>query len=816
MNHTQHAPRPALVHCPVMTEQVVDTAEAEAAGLFRDFEGERHWFCCPACLPAFDADPARYAAIARTLPAPDGPPTAHGHDHGAHDHGAHPAHDHEQHADHAEHANHATHADHGDHSDHAGHSDHAEHADHAGHSDHTGHADHTGHIDHAGHADHMGHAGHGDHVAQFRRLFWIMLAVAVPVIACSPGFAELLGYPLPDQPWAAWVSPVLGTVIFAWGGTPFLSGAVAELRARRPGMMLLIALAITVAFLASWGATLRLLDHELEFWWELALLVVIMLLGHWLEMRAVAQTSSALDSLAALLPDEAEVVHHGEHTITVSPAELRVGQVVIVRPGGRVPADGRVVAGEAAVDESMITGESRPVRRGEGDRVVAGTIATDSAIRVEVAAVGADTALAGIQRLVAEAQASPSRAQRIADRAAAWLFWFALGAAAITLLVWALVGLPDDGVVRAITVLVIACPHALGLAIPLVVAIATERAARAGILVKDRLALERMRVVDTVLFDKTGTLTAGEPALTGIALAPGAGTEDEVLALAAAAESDSEHPLARAVVALARERRLAVPAAAAFASSPAVGVTASVDGRRVRVGGPRLLAEEGLAELPEAAAWHAEGATVLHVVREGAVLGALRLADAIRPESRATVEALRARGRDVVMITGDAEPVARAVAGALGIERVFAGVRPEDKAAKVRELQAEGREVAMVGDGVNDAPALAQADVGIAIGAGTDVAIASAGVVLASSDPRAVLSAIELSEASYRKMRQNLWWAAGYNLVSVPLAAGVLAPIGFTLPMSIGAILMSLSTIVVALNAQLLHRLDLTPGKDVR
>lgn len=636
-----------------------------------------------------------------------------------------------------------------------------------------------------------------------------MLVVAVPVVVSSSMFAMLLGYRLPDATWVGWVAPVLGTVMYFWGGWPFLSGAVAEIRALKPGMMLLIALAITVAFIASMGASLGLLDHQLDFWWELALLIVIMLLGHWVEMRSLAQTTSALDSLAALLPDDAEVVD-GDGVRTIPPADLRVGDVVIVRPGARVPADGRVVSGSASMDESMLTGESRTVRRGAGGTVVAGTIASDSALRVEVTAVGDNTALAGIQRLVVDAQNSSSRAQRLADRAAAWLFWFALGAAVITAVVWTLVGFPDEAVIRTITVLVIACPHALGLAIPLVVSIATERAARGGVLVKDRLALERMRTVDTVLFDKTGTLTRGEPTVTAVVGAGGAG-EEQVLALAAAAEADSEHPLARAIVASARERSIAVPAATDFRSSPAVGVTAVIDGATVRVGGPHLLAEEGAVELPAVEPWRAAGAIILHVLSDGVVIGAMRLEDAIRDESRQAVDALHALGRQVVMITGDAEAVANTVAAELGIDRVFAGVRPEDKSAKVRELQAEGRTVAMVGDGVNDAPALAQADVGIAIGAGTDVAIASAGVVLASSDPRSVLSVIQLSTASYRKMRQNLWWAAGYNLLSVPLAAGVLAPIGFILPMSVGAILMSLSTIVVALNAQLLRRLDLRP-----
>lgn len=674
---------------------------------------------------------------------------------------------------------------------------------------HEAHTDHSEHHASGGQESHQGHAGHGDHVAHFRRLFWIMLAIALPVVALSPMFAMILGYEVPDG--LIWVSPVLGTIMYVWGGAPFLTGAVSELRSRAPGMMLLIALAITVALLASWGATLGLLHHELEFWWELALLIVIMLLGHWIEMRSLAETTSALDSLAALLPDEAERLD-GEEIVVVSPSELRLDDVVVVRPGGRLPADGIVVQGSASIDESMVTGESVPVRRGMGDRVVAGTVATDSGLRVRVGAVGKDTALAGIQQLVADAQASSSRAQRIADRAAAWLFWFALSAAIVTAIVWTVAGMSDDAVIRTITVLVIACPHALGLAIPLVVSIATERAARAGVLVKDRLALERMRTVDTVLFDKTGTLTKGAPAVTGaVALEPY--DENQLLALAAAAERESEHPLAAAIVTAARERGLDIRSAGDFSSSPAVGVTARVDDQIVQVGGPRLLEDAETSELDAVDAWRAQGAIILHVLVDGRVVGALRLSDEVRPESRAAVMALARRGIDVVMITGDAEAVARDVADQLDIRRVFAGVRPEEKSAKVRELQSEGRRVAMVGDGVNDAPALAQADVGLAIGAGTDVAIASAGVILAGDDPRAVLSVIELSRASYRKMAQNLWWAAGYNLLSVPLAAGVLAPWGFILPMSVGAILMSLSTIVVAVNAQLLRRVDLSADR---
>lgn len=542
----------------------------------------------------------------------------------------------EKHAHHGtevdEHAGHHSHAPHTEHSAYEGHGAHTEHGDHetdAGH-------DHAGHTGHGGHGGHSGHEGHGDHVGQFRRLFWIMLVLAVPVVGFNDMFAHLLGYHLPDAGWVWWVSPILGTVIYFWGGWPFLTGGLSEIRSRKPGMMLLIALAITVAFLASWGASLHILHHELNFWWELALLVVIMLLGHWIEMRSLAQTTSALDSLAALLPDEAERVD-GDEVVKVAPADLRVGDVVIVRPGASVPADGKIVDGSASMDESMVTGESKTVRREAGENVVAGTVATDSGLRVEVTATGDDTALAGIQKLVTDAQASSSRAQRIADTAAAWLFWFALGAAVITALAWTLLGMPDAAVVRTITVLVIACPHALGLAIPLVVSIATERAARGGVLIKDRLALESMRTVDAVLFDKTGTLTKGEPTVTAIDPIEGR-DEDDVLALAAAAEADSEHPLARAITGAARSKKIQVPKASDFSSSPAVGVKATVDGAVIEVGGPYLLDQQNRDELPVADQWREEGAIILHVLADGDVIGALRLADEIRPESRDAVD----------------------------------------------------------------------------------------------------------------------------------------------------------------------------------
>ena len=659
---------------------------------------------------------------------------------------------------------------------------------------------------HDAHAGHGGHAGHDPEM--FRRRFWLTFALSLPVVFTSEMVMDWFGYYLPG---VAWVGPVLGTAVFLYGGEPFLRGGVDEARGRQPGMMLLIAMAITVAWAASMASSLGWFD--LEFWWELAALVTIMLFGHWQEMKAIGSAQNALAALAALLPDEADVVDPTapSGTRTVPAADLRVGDTVLVRSGARVPSDGVVVDGDADVDESMITGESRPVHRGRGDRVVAGTVATDSALRVEVNAIGADTTLAGIQRLVADAQASHSRAQALADRFAALLFYVAAGAAAVTFVVWTGLGQPDRAVENTVSVLVIACPHALGLAIPLVISISTAVAARNGILVKDRLALERMRLVDTTLFDKTGTLTKGEHVVTGVAAA--GIPPDDLVRIAAAVEADSEHPLARAIVRATTGEP--VPVAQDFRSLTGRGVEASVDGTRYAVGGPALLRERGLTLPPELddniASWVERGAAVLYLVRDGHdVVGALALEDEVRPEARQAVRELHALGvRRIVMITGDARQVAEAVGRDVGVDEVRAEVLPEDKASVVGDLQTGGHEVAMVGDGVNDAPALARADVGIAIGAGTDVAIESAGVILASSDPRGVGGVIRLSRASYRKMVQNLAWAAGYNVVAIPLAAGALAWAGFTLPPAVGAILMSLSTIIVALNAQLLRRVDL-------
>jgi Cu2+-exporting ATPase len=646
-------------------------------------------------------------------------------------------------------------------------------------------------------ASHDRHAGHS--VAMFRDKFWLSLALTIPVVLLSHDIQHWFGYSIPMFPGIEYVPAILGTIVFFYGGMVFVRGAQGELADRKPGMMTLISLAIVVAFVTSWAGTLGL--FEVEIWWELATLITIMLLGHWLEMRSIAQAQGALSALAALLPDTAErVTPDGTEEVPI--AQLRVGDVVLVRPGARVPADGVVVEGTADVDESMITGESRAVTRQPGDTVIAGTVAAGGSLRVKVTATGDQTALSGIMRMVAQAQASASRAQVLADRAAAILFYVALAAGTITLVFWWLQGDPEGALVRTATVLVIACPHALGLAIPLVIAISTSLGARNGLLIKDRMALERARTLNMVIFDKTGTLTKGEPVLVDV-------SDAEALPRAAAVEADSEHPLARAVVAGAKARGLSIPAATTFESLPGRGARAQVEGHEVAVGGPRLLAEMSLVPLPVAGDWDREGRTVLHVVVDGKVAGAIAVEDEVRPESKEAIDLLHALGVRVAMITGDSQAVADSVARRLGIDEVAAQVLPADKAAAVKRFQEGGRKVAMVGDGVNDAPALATADVGIAIGAGTDVAVESAGIVLVRNDPRDVVAAIELSRATYAKMIQNLVWATGYNLVAIPVAAGVFVPWGIDLPMAVGAIAMSASTIIVAANAQLLRRLKL-------
>jgi P-type Cu2+ transporter len=674
-----------------------------------------------------------------------------------------------------------------------------------------GHPDpHGGHKmtdDRGGHDRHAGHS-----VAMFRDKFWLSFALTTPVIIWSSDVQGWFGYTAPSFPGSKLIPAVLGTLVFIYGGLVFIRGARRELADHTPGMMTLISLAIIVAFGTSLAAAFGL--FEIDVWWELASLITIMVLGHWLEMRAISQARGALNALAALLPDTAERVT-GADTQSVPLSELRPGDILLVRPGARVPADGTVIEGAAEVDESMITGESKTVPKGAGARVIAGTVASGGSLRVRVTAIGDQTALSGIMRLVAAAQASGSRTQALADRAAAILFYVAVVSGAVTFTYWWLSGDTGHALIRTATVLVIACPHALGLAIPLVIAIATSLGARNGLLVKDRLALERARNLDMVIFDKTGTLTRGAPAVSDVAAAPGI-TEGDLIGQAAAVESNSEHPLAKAIVAEAKRRGVTQSPGTDFKALPGRGAEALVQGRRVVVGGPRLLTEANVsvpAELEKrTAAWSSDGKTVLYAVAQGGLLGAFTVEDEIRPESAEAVTELHALGIRVAMITGDSQAVADSVARRLGIDEVAAEVLPAHKASAVKRFQAGGNKVAMVGDGVNDAPALATANVGIAIGAGTDVAIESAGIVLVRSDPRDVVGAIELSRATYRKMVQNLVWASAYNLIAIPIAGGLLVRWGFDLPMSIGAVAMSASTIIVAANAQLLRRVKLRPA----
>jgi P-type Cu2+ transporter len=676
------------------------------------------------------------------------------------------------------------------------------------------HDDHSQASDaHVGHkmADMQGghdrHAGHS--VAMFRDKFWLSFALTIPVVVWSSDVQHWFGYTAPSFPGSKLVPAVLGTGVFIYGGLVFIRGARRELVDHKPGMMTLISLAIIVAFGTSVAATLGL--FEIDVWWELATLITIMVLGHWLEMRAISQARGALTALAALLPDTVERVT-GADTQSIPLSELRPDDIVLVRPGGRVPADGSVIEGAADVDESMITGESKAVPKAAGARVIAGTVASGGSLRVRVTAIGDQTALSGIMRLVAAAQASGSRSQALADRAAAILFYVAVASGALTFTYWWFSGDTEHALIRTATVLIIACPHALGLAIPLVIAIATALGARNGLLVKDRLALERARSLDMVIFDKTGTLTRGAPAVSDVAAAPGV-TEYDLMAQAAAVESNSEHPLAEAIVAEARRRRVTLLPVTDFKALPGRGAEALVQGRRVVVGGPRLLSESNVLVPLEVeklvAAWVSEGKTVLYVISQGRLLGAIAAEDEIRPESAEAVRELHRLGIRVAMITGDSLAVANSVARRLGIDEVAAEVLPAEKASAVKRFQAGGKQVAMVGDGVNDAPALATASVGIAIGAGTDVAIESAGIVLVRSDPRDVVGAIELSRATYRKMIQNLVWASAYNLLAIPIAGGLLVRWGFDLPMSVGAIAMSVSTIIVAANAQLLRRVKM-------
>ena len=673
----------------------------------------------------------------------------------------------------------------------------------------------SGHSEHAEHDPNMLHAGHDMHaghsVAMFRKKFWVSLTLTIPTLVWGPMLQHAFGYNAPHFPGSAWIQPAFGSIVFAYGGWVFIEGAVRELRDRLPGMMTLISLAILVAFGFSAAVTLGYPGTPL--WEELATLVTIMLLGHWIEMRSTAQAHGALKELAKFVPDMAIRIE-GEHIEEVPVANLRNGDVVLVRPGAAIPADGVVLQGASHVNESMITGESRPVNKAEGQKVIAGTVNGSGSLRVEVTGTGAQTALAGIMRLVAQAQASRSRAQALADRAAFVLTLVAVASGAITLIAWLLLrASPAFAIARVVTVLVIACPHALGLAIPLVIAISTALAAHNGLLVRERRGLEDARLINTVVFDKTGTLTRGQFGVVNIVTNAGL-APDEALRLAAAVERDSEHTIAQGIIRSAEDRKLPIPAARNFEAIPGKGVKATVDGRELLIGGPALVSAFDI-KVPEPvrrAALEAgnRGQSAVYLAEDNTAVAVFAVADVIRPESLDAVRNLHEQGIQVVMMTGDAHSVAESVATELGVDLVYSQVLPEEKSARIEELKRSGKRVAMVGDGVNDAPALVTADVGIAIGAGTEVAVEAGDIVLVRSDPRDVSRIIALSKASYRKMIQNLAWATGYNVIAIPLAAGTLARWGIILSPAIGAALMSASTVIVAVNAQLLRRVRLT------
>ncbi|KYH23766.1 copper-exporting P-type ATPase B [Halalkalicoccus paucihalophilus] len=667
------------------------------------------------------------------------------------------------------------------------------------------------HGEHEG--EHDGHGGmHEGHEQMFRRRFFISTLLSIPVLLYSEMLQEWLGFSVPVFPGSEWINPVFAVIVFAYGGVPFLQMAVPELKDRSPGMMTLISMAITVAFVYSLASVV--FPTTSAFFWELVTLIDIMLLGHWIEMRSVRRASSALDELAKLMPDTAERITDEGETEEIPVSELSEGDLVLVRPGASVPADGVVESGDSDVNESMITGESKPVSKKPGDEVIGGTINGDGSLRVQISATGEETTLAGIMRLVEEAQGSKSKTQVLADRAAGWLFYVALGAAVVTAIAWTVaVSFNATVIERVVTVLVIACPHALGLAIPLVVAINTSLAARNGMLIRDRIAMEQARELDTIIFDKTGTLTKGEQGVVDVITVEDI-DEDEVVSLAAAVEGDSEHMIAQAMRETAADRELQSPNAQNFEALKGRGVRATVDGETIHVGGPNLLTHldtdvpSELTAFAERAGENAQ--TVIYLLRDERPIAAFALADVVRDESYHVVNALHELDIEVAMLTGDSEDVAHAVAADLGIDTVFAEVLPEDKDKKVTELQNQGKLVAMVGDGVNDAPALTRADIGIAIGSGTDVAVQSADIILVQNNPMDVVRLVKLSKASYRKMKENLVWAAGYNVFAIPLAAGVLAPIGILLSPAVGALLMSLSTVIVAINAQFLRRVDLT------
>jgi len=668
------------------------------------------------------------------------------------------------------------------------------------------HQDHDQHEDH----DHSGH-DHSGHEIMFRNRFWVSLVLTIPVLLYSSTIQGWLGFTMPTFTGSQWIGPLFSVIVFVYGGIPFLQMAVPEIKNRQPGMMTLISLAILVAFTYSLFAFFT--GTGKTFFWELVTLIDVMLLGHWMEMRSIRQASGALDELAALMPDTAERITEGGDTEEVSATDLNDGDLILVRPGASVPADGEIEQGKSELNEAMITGESKPVEKGEGDEVIGGTINGDGSLRVRVTATGENTALAGIMRLVEEAQSSKSQTQILADRAAGWLFYVSMVTAVLTVIGWVLATGWDLTVLeRVVTVLVIACPHALGLAIPLVVAISTSKGANNGILVRQRSALETAREIDTVIFDKTGTLTEGRFGVAETYVAPDWDT-DRAFALAAGMEADSEHPIARGIRGKAEDEGVSAVSVEDFEAIKGRGIKATHEGQTVHVGGPRLLEMLDLQlsgdvqQFTQQAKDNAQ--SVVYLVVDGEIAAAFALADVVREASKQAVKRLHEMDIRVAMLTGDSQQVADAVANELGIDTVFAEVLPEHKDEKVSELQQGGHKVAMVGDGVNDAPALTRADMGVAIGSGTDDAIESAGIILVQSNPLDVVKIFALSRATYRKMVQNLIWASAYNVVALPLAAGVLAPIGFILSPAVGAAFMSLSTVVVAINAQLLRGVEL-------
>lgn len=684
-----------------------------------------------------------------------------------------------------------------------------EHAAHQHHHAAHGHAAHEHH--HAAHPPGCPHAGHGGHAGHhemmagdFRRRFWVSLALTVPVLLLSPMIRQFLRLGWLTFPGDLYVLAALASAVYVYGGRPFLVGLVEEVGQRQPGMMTLVGVAITAAYAYSTAVVLGV-EGEL-FYWELATLIDIMLLGHWLEMRSVLGASRALEELGRLLPEEAHRLREDGSVEEVPVSALRVGDRILVKPGERIPADGRVVAGRSSVNEALLTGESAPVERGEGEEVIGGAINGEGSLTLEIEKTGEQTYLSQVVRMVREAQQSRSRSQDLADRAAFWLTVIALSVGAATLAAWLLAGqVFAFALERAITVMVITCPHALGLAIPLVVAVSTALGAGRGLLVRNRAAFEQARRVQAVIFDKTGTLTEGRFGVQAVAALDGE-AEEEVLRLAAGVESHSEHPIAQGVVRGARQRHLTPARVTEFQTLPGKGARAMVDGRRIGVVSPGYLREQGIeVDRERVRGIEGEGRTIVYVLEGDRPIGAVALADAIREQSREAIARLRARGVRVMMLTGDNERVARWVAGELGLDEYFAEVLPEEKARKVEGIRGRGLLVAMVGDGVNDAPALAQADIGVAIGAGTDVAIETADVVLVKNDARNVVDMLELSRATYRKMVENLAWATGYNVIAIPLAAGVLAGAGVVLSPAVGAVLMSASTVIVAINARLLR-----------